>query len=77
MKLYCECGNSFQITRMKDEQDPSRKCPMCGRQATTEKPKAVSNSNGGGREVQGYGGIYSFRTIDGMGGKIPRRGWNG
>lgn len=77
MKLYCECGNIFQVTRLKDEMFPSHTCPMCGRNADTEKPKAKKTTMHKGSEVNPYQGRYVFRTSDGMGGKVPKRGSTG
>ena len=77
MKLYCECGNIFRVTKLKDERSPNQVCPMCRGVASTEKPKAEIKTMRKGSEVNPHQGRYVFRTSDGMGGKVPRRNRTG
>ena len=73
MKLECKCGNTFNLSVDKFPMPKDRTCPLCGRIAEKHVKGKSYLRMLGGSQVEAYRGGYSYRTFDGMGGKIPKR----
>jgi hypothetical protein len=74
MILYCQCGNAFQVSRFRGNERVDTTCLMCGRQASTQPSPHNVYHKKGGMPVSPHAVSYAYRTSDGMGGKVPKRG---